>query len=99
MKTLLFVIAAAILTLNAVEDLPIQYENNYCAVMEDGILSITHEGSKMGSDVTLSNGTMIKLTGEVILKSGSKLVLKPGDCVDNEGNIIANPDKKVKQEP
>jgi|SRR5688572_33150981 len=100
MKTILFVIAAAALTLNAVQDLPNQYVNNYCAEIEDGILTVTHQGSKVNTDITLKNGTVIKSNGEVIKNDGSKFMLGAGECLDNEGNVISpSPDNKSNQQP
>ena len=98
MKTLLFAIAAAFLTLNAVEDLPVQYTTNYCAEIEDGLLTVTHQGSKLNADVTLKNGTVVKPNGEVLRHNGTKFTLSAGECLDAEGNMInAGPDNKTKQ--
>jgi hypothetical protein len=99
MKTLLFIVAAGILSLNAIDDLPNKYAGNYCAEMKDGILMIMHDGSAVTSDVTLANGTMIKMNGTVIMSDGKKLLLSDGDCVDPDGNLInsESDDKGIKE--
>ena len=99
MKTIFFIIAAGILSLNAIDDLPNKFETNYCAEMRDGILTIVHDGTAINSDVTLANGTTIKINGTVILKDGSKISLSEGDCVDAEGILMkdAPKDKTIKE--
>ena len=100
MKTLLFIIAAGILSLNAIKDLPNQLANSYCAEMKDGIMQIVHDGVAINSDITLSNGTIIKTDGTVISKDGSKVMLSEGDCVDNDGMLMKeNPKDKTIKEP
>ena len=100
MKTLLFIIAAGILSLNAINDLPNTYANSYCAQMKDGVLTIVHDGTAINSDVTLENGTTIKANGTVVMKDGSKIVLGEGDCVDKDGLLMKeNPKDKTIKEP
>ena len=101
MKTIFFIIAAGILSLNAIDDLPNKFEqNNYCAEMRDGILTIVHDGSAINSDITLSNGTTVKVDGSVILKDGSKITLSEGDCVDTDGILMKDtPKDKTIKEP
>jgi hypothetical protein len=100
MKTLFFIIAAGILSLNAINDLPNKFAVNYCAELKDGVLQIVHDGVAISSDVTLSNGTIIKADGTVISKDGSKVVLSEGDCVDKDGMLMKdNPKNKTIKEP
>jgi len=60
----------------------------YCAETKNGKTVIMHEGKQMTSDVTLSNGTMIKTDGTIIHKNGTRTMLKSGDCVDNNGDMV-----------
>ena len=100
MKTILFVIAAGILSLNAIDDLPNKVANNYCAQMKDGVLTIVHDGATITSDITLSSGTIIKTDGTVVMKDGSKIVLSDGECVDKDGMLMKeNPKDKTIKEP
>ena len=100
MKTLFFIVAAGILSLNAINDLPNKLANSYCAEMRDGILQIVHDGVAISSDITLSNGTTIKTDGTVVSKDGSKVMLSEGDCVDNDGMLMKdNPKDKTIKEP
>ncbi len=100
MKSLLFIIAAGILSLNAINDLPNKLANSYCAEMKDGVLRIVQDGVAISSDVTLSNGTIIKTDGTVLTQDGSKVVLSEGDCVDKDGMLMKeNPKDKTIKEP
>lgn len=38
-------------------------------------------------DVTLKNGTIVMPNGDYKLKDGKTMMLKNGECVDEEGNI------------
>ncbi len=87
MKTLLFVIAAGFLSLNAIEDLPNKYAGHYCAEMNDGIFNVVHEGGILDADVKLANGTTVKTDGTIIANDGSIFMMSIGDCVDHEGYL------------
>jgi hypothetical protein len=100
MKTLFFIVAAGILSLNAIEDLPNKIANKYCAEMKDGVLTVTNDGAAITSDITLANGAVIKTDGTVNMKDGSKIVLHEGDCVDADGIIMkGDPKDKTIKEP
>jgi len=99
MKTLFFVVAAGILSLNAVDDLSIKYSGSYCAEVRDGLIGIVQEGKTVSSDIVLDNGTTIKTNGTVVMKDGSKFILSDGDCVDLEGNLIIDDANEKTQEP
>jgi hypothetical protein len=90
-KTMIYLIAAGMLTLNAVAkgDDPKKKKDTdtYCAKMKDGKLTVMHEGSPLTSNATLPNGTQIKTDGTVIRKNGSKTMMKEGDCLDKDGKV------------
>ncbi len=100
MRTIIFIIAAGILSLNAVDDFPNRLNEIYCAEMKDGIITVLSEGKAIGTDVVLQNGTTVTLHGTVIAKDGSKFLLSDGDCIDPEGNLIDDDiNEKIKSEP
>jgi hypothetical protein len=59
-------------------------------MMHGGKLIVMKEGkaSTMGEDMTMANGTMVMRDGSVKMKDGSTTMLKNGDHMDMEGNII-----------
>jgi hypothetical protein len=59
--------------------------DQYCAKLRDGKLIMMHEGVIMTGDVTLENGTQIKIDGSVIKPDGETIVLKDGECIDKKG--------------
>lgn len=87
MKTILFVIAAGFLSLNAIDDLPNKYVGQYCAESNDGILNVIHEGVVLETDAKLANGTTVKTDGTIIASDGSIFMMSIGDCVDHEGYL------------
>ena len=98
MKTILFLIAASLFSINAIAghdtNLSKAHPNKYCAKMKDGKFTIMHEGNAIMSDVTLTNGTIIKMDGTIIKKDGTKTILKQGECIDNEGKIMEEKHKE-----
>ncbi len=61
--------------------------DKYCAEFKDGLLYVTHNGTRMTEDVKLDNGTIIHTDATVHKKDGTVTVLKEGQCVNVEGNI------------
>ena len=97
MKKLIVLITASLLTGNLMAQ---TYQNDskmqeqgtshvkYCAHLMDGKVMIMQDKKDVASDVTLTNGTTIQMDGTVTKKDGTKMYLKNGDCVDNNGKLI-----------
>ena len=97
MKKIFFTLAAFIFFLQANAGNTHVLEKNsskYCAKMQDGRLTVVHEGSAITADVTLSNGIIIQTDGAIVKKDGSKVELKEGECVDKDGKIVEEVSKK-----
>ena len=67
--------------------------DRYCAKMKDGKKVVMHNGIKMKSEVTLSNGTRIMTDGTIIKSNGTRATLTVGECMTKEG-IIQKEDEK-----
>ncbi|MES2592447.1 MAG: DUF6799 domain-containing protein [Bacteroidota bacterium] len=65
-----------------------EHGEKYCAKLKNGKLLVMHEGTEVTSDITLNNGTKISKDGTVWKKDGAKMVLKEGECVDIEGEVM-----------
>ena len=63
-------------------------EKNDHFLMEDGKMLhvIDGKGMQMQNDMTLKNGTMIKLNGSYQLSNGKQLRLRNGQCMDMNGS-------------
>jgi|ERR1035437_9027835 hypothetical protein len=59
-------------------------------VMNDGVMMVVKNGMKMmmDTDMTMTNGTIVKKTGTYTLKDGTKMILREGDKMDLDGNMI-----------
>ncbi len=98
MKTILFVIAAGFLSMNAIDDLPNKYSGQYCAELNDGILNVVHDGVILKANAKLANGTTVKTDGTIIASDGSIFMMSIGDCVDHEGYLSdTEPDSKLEK--
>ncbi|MBI2268963.1 MAG: hypothetical protein HYU69_01245 [Bacteroidetes bacterium] len=95
MKTKLFLIAAIIFSISVSAENSFKHE--YCAKLKDGILTVTHEGTPITSDITLANGTTIKIDGTVIQKDGSTVMLKEGECINKDGKIMKEKKEKSQE--
>ncbi len=94
MKTLMVVIAATMLSASVFAGgAGKNHPNKYCTRMENGKLVVVHEGKTLNSDVTLSNGTVIKTDGTVVKKDGTTTMLKEGECVDKDGTVMEENNK------
>lgn len=60
----------------------------YCAMLKDGKMILMADGKQMNGDVKLNNGTKITPDAVVVKKDGTQTVLKNGECVDKDGNIV-----------
>jgi hypothetical protein len=93
------IMAACIFTLNAFAgegNHTNMHPNKYCAKMKDGKLVVMHEGIAIISNATLKNGVMIKPDGMVTKKDGSTMMLKEGECIDKDGNMMME-EKKMNE--
>jgi hypothetical protein len=86
MKTFLLILVTSLFTLQGVFSIthPVN-DDQYCAKLRDGKLVMMHDGIIMTADVTLQNGTQIKMDGSIIKQDGETIVLKDGECVDKNG--------------
>lgn len=86
MKTFLLALIISLFTLQGVfswnNPTP---DDQYCAKLRDGKLIMMHDGAIMTGDVTLENGTQIKIDGSVVKPDGETIVLKDGECIDKKG--------------
>ena len=95
MKLILTIILAVSLFLNAKSQdtaqikkhLPAELENQYCASFKKGRMILKANEKEINKDVTLLNGDRLTSNCAIIKKDGSMITLKPGECVDKNGNI------------
>jgi hypothetical protein len=86
MKIFLIVLVTSLFALQGVFNVNgSQDDERYCAKLRDGKLVVMHEGSVLTGDVTLKNGTQIKIDGSIVKQDGETIVLKDGECVDKDG--------------
>ncbi|MEP7169290.1 MAG: DUF6799 domain-containing protein [Bacteroidota bacterium] len=95
MKKLILVIAISFLSLSAfTQDYGQQTQNDskmtsaYCAMLKDGKIILMAEGKEVYSDLKLADGTKVKTDGTVEKSDKTKILLKNGECIDQDGNII-----------
>ena len=88
MKTIGLIIAAGMLSLNALAGGIKANPDKYCTKMEGGKMVVMHEGKTITKDVTLANGTVVKTDGTIVKKDGTKTMLKDGQCVDKNGAVM-----------
>ncbi len=65
-----------------------------CVMMKDGKLSLMKSGvvSQLNKDLTLTNGTVIKVDGTVKSTDGSTIKLKEGEAIGLDGKLIMKKD-------
>lgn len=72
-------------------------------MMKDGKMMMVNDGkfTPMVRDITLPNGTKVMKAGSYMLKGGVKMMLKEGEELDMEGNLIpmSTMDKKMDEKP
>ncbi|MBI3981064.1 hypothetical protein HY345_03640 [Candidatus Microgenomates bacterium] len=58
--------------------------------MTSGKMMMVKDGEvqQMTADQTLNDGTVVKTSGEVVRKDGSKIMLKNGESITMDGSII-----------
>lgn len=106
MKRLIVLITACMFSFTVMaqenQDNKIQKQNEpvkYCAKLRDGKIIVQQNKKDLVIDVNLANGTTIKMDGTIIKSDGSQLILKNGECADNNGNVInAKATDKTKSE-
>ena len=61
-----------------------------CCMMQDGKMMMIKDGKKMAmdADITMPNGTMVMKDGTCVMKDGTKMVMKEGDRMDMNGNMM-----------
>jgi hypothetical protein len=77
---------------------PNQSTVKYCAKMISGKIIVQQDQKDLIADANLVNGTTIKTDGTIIKSDGTQSMLKNGECVDNNGNLI-NPKMKEDKMP
>ena len=72
-----------------------------CCMAKDGKMMYQQDGkmTPMEKDMTMENGTLCTTTGECIMKDGSKMKMKEGDCVDMNGNMHKSESKMMNDNP
>jgi len=94
-KTGILFLAAAVIAVAAIGGGP-GHPEKYCAKLKDGKLVVMHRGMEMTAEAVLGNGTRVMTDGTVVKKDGSRQLLKVGECVDKDGNIMQEKDAKDK---
>src|SRR4051812_48798455 len=97
MKTIFFSILCSfsILCATAQQDstskkkpVPVVPNGKYCVVLNGSKPEVTVNGKPVKADVLLKNGNKITPDGTVVKKDGTIQMLKPGSCVNTEGNEV-----------
>jgi len=96
MKTIITLIAASLFSFNAIAGNPEYHPEKYCAKMKDGKKMVMHKGSAITVEVTLQNGTRIQPDGTIIKTDGSRVTLNEGECINKDGDIAREKEKKNK---
>lgn len=87
MKALMVTIAAALFSLNVAAYNPGDDPTSYCAKNKNGRTIVEHNGTAITSNITFKDGTTIQPNGTVVLTSGETVMLKEGECV-NENTVM-----------
>jgi predicted mannosyl-3-phosphoglycerate phosphatase (HAD superfamily) len=97
MKTLIALLTASVLSFYVMSQDPKVIQKlepnpnseKYCSELRDtGVIVIVRAGKEITEDVTLANGTTLKMNGVVAKKDGTSFILKNGECIDTLGNLI-----------
>ncbi|MEO8761108.1 MAG: DUF6799 domain-containing protein [Bacteroidia bacterium] len=62
-------------------------DNNYCAKNEMNKIIVVYRGAAIIDDAKLENGTLVKIDGTLIMKDGSKTLLREGQCINRDGTM------------
>jgi len=71
-----------------------QISATYCAMLKDGKMMLMAEGKQVNNQVKLANGTIVKTDGTVEKSDKTKIALKKGECIDQDGNILMSDNKE-----
>lgn len=96
MKKVIALIIVSILSVNVFAGDTKNHPDKYCAKMKDGKKVIMHQGNPVTTDVILANGTKIQTDGTIIKSNGTKVILKEGECINKDGVIAEEKDKRNK---
>jgi hypothetical protein len=96
MKTMITLIVAVALSLNALAHEGDKWDEKYCLRIKNGKKTIVHRGIIITKEVTLDNGSRIQPDGTIIRKDGSQTMLSEGECIDKSGDITAENTKNPK---
>ena len=97
MKKILFLLSCSLLlTVGAAQQdstgkkKPVKWvpDARYCAMLNGGNIEITQNGILLKADVKFKNGNKLTATGMVIRRDGTIQLIKPGTCVNSEGNDV-----------
>ena len=69
----------------------------YCALLKNGKMTLMCDGKQVYADIKLEKGIKVMIDGTVIFPNGVKVILKNGECVNKEGNIIDLSNTKSKK--
>lgn len=69
---------------------------SYCVLLKDGQLMIISDGKQMNGDVALADGAKLKTDGTLVSKDGTETMLKNGECVNQDGTVVA-PKNEIKK--
>jgi|ERR1043165_3211878 hypothetical protein len=103
MKKLCFLTVSVIVMLlaNAQQDTmkhkrPVQPvpDGRYCVTLEAGKPQMTMNGKPLKAEVELKNGSRITPEGTVVRKDGTIQMIKPGSCVNTDGNEVEHADSR-----
>ena len=75
-----------------------QITATYCAILKDGKMMLMAEGKQVNNDVKLADGTIVKIDGTVEKSDKTKITLKNGDCIDQDGNVIPSDKKRTEKD-
>ena len=88
-------IAACMLTLSMAAGNGLQTQpERYCAAMENNKFVILYQGKPLTRNVNLSDGTQLLQDGTIVKKDGSKTKLSLNQCIDSDGRISDDDQKK-----
>ena len=100
MKTLFFLIASLLLvyTTHAQQDSTSRKKTlspgvgKYCVVLREGKSEVTDNGIPLKADTKLENGNQLTTSGTLVKKDGTIQMIKPGSCVNSDGNEVEQAD-------
>jgi hypothetical protein len=63
-------------------------DGRYCMALNAGKPQVTVNGKPVKGEVQLKNGNKITPDGTVVKKDGTIQLIKPGSCVNTDGNEV-----------